>query len=140
MNTLNTIIMVGQKTSKTLHVILWFIQILLSITFIWSGAMKIFKPDELPWSWIKESPALAMITGVIDLLAGFGLVLPAMLRIYSKLTIYAAYGTILLMIAASIFHVSRGEGSQIGFNIFVLVCAIFIAWGRQTRARITDKG
>jgi len=132
--------MVGQKTSKTLHVILWFIQILLSITFIWSGAMKIFKPDELPWPWIKESPALAMITGVIDLLAGFGLVLPAMLRIYSKLTIYAAYGTISLMIAASIFHVSRGEGSQIGFNMFVLVCAIFIAWGRQTRARITDKG
>ena len=131
--------MTNQKTSKTLHVALWITQILLAITFIWAGTMKLFKPDELPWPWIKENPNLTMITGVVDVLAGFGLVLPAMLRRYTRLTIFAAYGTILLMISASVFHISRGEGSQIGFNIFVLICAIFIAWGRRTTARITNK-
>lgn len=128
-----------QKTSKTLNVVLWTTQILLAVTFIWAGSMKIFNPDELPWPWVKENPNLVTITGVFDLLAGLGLVLPAMLRIQPRLTVYAAYGTVLLMIAASIFHISRGEGSQIGFNIFVLVCAIFIAWGRQTKAPIRSK-
>jgi hypothetical protein len=128
-----------QKPSKALNIVLWTTQILLSVTFIWAGAMKIAKPDELPWAWVKENPGLATITGVFDLLAGFGLVLPSILRIQPSLTIYAAYGTILLMIAASVFHILRGEGSQIGFNIFVFVCAIFIAWGRQTKAPITSK-
>jgi hypothetical protein len=135
----HTITMTEQKTSKALNATLWLTQILLAITFIWAGAMKIFKPDELPWPWIQENPTLATLTGVVDILAAFGLVLPAWFRMHSKLTIFAAYGTILLMITASVFHIARGEGAQIGFNIFVLICAVFIAWGRQTRARITDK-
>lgn len=122
-----------QKTSRALNIALWATQILLAVTFLWAGTMKIFKPGELPWPWVKENPGLVTITGVFDLLAGLGLVLPALFRIQPRLTVYAAYGTILLMIAASIFHISRGEGSQIGFNIFVLVCAIFIAWGRRRR-------
>jgi uncharacterized membrane protein YphA (DoxX/SURF4 family) len=129
-----------QQPSTVLNVVLWITQILLAVTFIWAGTMKIFRPDELPWPWTKENPNLVMITGVLDLLAGFGLVLPAMLRIQPKLTIYAAYGIILLMVAASIFHIARGEGTQIGFNVFVLVCTVFIARGRQTKAPITAKG
>lgn len=128
-----------EKTSKALNIVLWTTQILLAALLIWAGTMKIFSPDQLPWPWVKENPGLATITGVFDLLAGFGLVLPSMLRIQPRLTIYAAYGTILLMIAASVFHIARGEGSQIGFNIFVFVCSIFIAWGRQTKAPITSK-
>ena len=80
------------------------------------------------------------LTGVLDLLAGIGLVLPALFRIQPKLTIYAAYGTIVLMIAASVFHITRGEVSQIGVNIFFAVFAVFIAWGRQKKAPITPKG
>lgn len=125
-----------QKTFKFLNAILWIVQLLLAATFIWAGTMKLFKPEELPWPWIQENPALVILTGVIDLLAGFGLVLPTALRIQPKLTVYAAYGIILLMTAASIFHISRGEGSQIGFNIFVLICAVFIVWGRQKKAPV----
>jgi hypothetical protein len=125
-----------QKTSKTINIILWAAQVLLAVTLIWAGAMKLFKPEDLPWPWIKENPNLVNATGILDLLAGMGLVLPALLRIQQQLTTYAAYGTIALMIGASIFHISRGEGSQIGFNIFVLVTAGFIAWGRQKKAPI----
>ena len=71
------------------------------------------------------------ITGLFDLLAALGLVLPGVLRKRPELTVYAAYGTILLMIAASVFHVSRGEASLIGINIFFLALAVFIAWGRR---------
>ena len=129
----------GQTTSKRFNILLWVAQLLIAVLFIWAGSMKLFNADALPWPWVKQNPGLVKVTAVFDLLAGFGLVLPALLRILPKLTVYAAYGTILLMIAASVFHISRGEASNIGFNIFVLLLAIFIAWGRGTKAPIAPK-
>jgi len=43
----------------------------------------------------------------------------------------AACGIIALMIAAMIFYLSRGEASLIGFNAFMLIAAVFIAWGKK---------
>jgi hypothetical protein len=91
------------------------------------------------WPWTADNAILVKLTGILDLLAGIGLVLPALLRIQPKLTIYAAYGTIALMVTASIFHIARGEASQIGVNIFFAVFAILIAWGRLKKAPITSK-
>jgi hypothetical protein len=127
------------KNSKWWNTFLWLAQVLLAITFMWAGAMKLFKPADLPWQWIKENPNLVKVTGIIDLLAGVGLVLPALLRIQPTLTIYASYGIITLMIGASMFHIVRGETAQIGFNIFVALTAVFIAWGRQKKAPMTLK-
>ena len=132
-----------RKTSKTMNIILWIAQVLLAVTFIWAASMKLLQSaDKLAetWAWAADNAALVKLTGVLDLLAGTGLVLPALLRIQPKLTIYAAYGTTALMIAAGIFHLARGEASQIGFNAFVTVLAVFIAWGRQNKAPITPRG
>lgn len=128
-----------QKTSKTFNIILWIAQGLLALTFVWAGFMKIFKPEDLPFAWVKDNANLVLFTGVIDLLAGIGIVFPTLLRLKTKLTIFAAYGIIVLMIVASIFHISRGEAKDIGFNIFMLLVAVFVAWGRQKRATIIDK-
>lgn len=122
-----------QKTSKIFNIILWFAQGILALTFVWAGFMKIFKPEELPFPWIKDHPNLAVITGIVDLLGGLGIVFPTLFRVQSKLTVFTAYGIIALMITASIFHISRGEAKVIGFNIFMLVTAIFVAWGRQKK-------
>ncbi|MBN7814253.1 DoxX family protein [Algoriphagus pacificus] len=119
-----------QKRLKALNITLWAVQILLSLTFIYSGFMKLFLPGDLPWIWIKENPDVVLISGIVDLLAGFGLTLPALLRIRPYLTVFAAFGTMTLMISAMVFHVLRGEGDQIGFNVFMLISAAFIAWGR----------
>lgn len=130
-----------QKTSKAMNVILWIAQVILAVSLIWASTMKLFQPaDKLAemWPWTAEHPSLVKLTGILDLLAGIGLVLPALLRIQPKLTIYAAYGTIALMFIASIFHITRGEASQIGVNIFFAVFAILIAWGRIKRAPITS--
>ena len=127
------------KTAKAINIFLWIAQGFLALTFIWSGFMKIVQPEELPFPWIKDNPSLALITGVLDLLAGIGIIFPSLLRIQPKLTIYAAYGVIVLMTAASIFHISRGEAKDIGFNVFMAILAGFIAWGRQTKAPIIAK-
>jgi len=131
-----------RKTSKILNVTLWVAQVVLATGFVWAAVMKLFQPaDQLAamWPWTAEHLVLVKLTGVLDLLAGIGLILPALFRIQPKLTIYAAYGTIALMIAASAFHIARGEGSLIGVNIFFAAVAVFIAWGRQKKAPIASR-
>ncbi len=128
-----------QKTSKTLNIILWIAQGILAATFIWAGFMKIFKPEDLSFPWVKDNTKLVLITGIVDLSGGLGIVLPKLLRIQPKLTIFAAYGIIVLMTVASIYHISRGEAKDIGFNIFMALLAVFVAWGRQTKAPIPPK-
>ncbi|QCR22306.1 DoxX family protein [Pontibacter sp. SGAir0037] len=131
--------MAKQINKEVLNVILWIVQVLLTCIFTWAGVMKLLQPDELPWLWVKEDPGLVTVSGIADLIAGIGLTVPSLLRIKPQLTIYAAYGTIALMISASVFHMMRGEGNQIGFNMFMLVAAIFIIWGRRRKARIGPK-
>lgn len=124
----------NQQPSRALNIALWAAQGLLSLTFIWAAYMKLLSSaDQLAamWPWTAGNAALVKITGFIDLAAAFGLILPMLLRIKPVLTVYAAYGSILLMIAASIFHISRGEASLIGINIFFAALALFIAWGRR---------
>lgn len=120
-----------QNTSKTMNIVLWILQGLLAATFIWAGSMKILNPGSLPFPWIKDHPQLVLLTGILDLLAGLGIVLPALLRIQPKLTLFAAYGIIALMLAACVFHISRGETKDIGFNVFMLLLAALVARGRR---------
>lgn len=123
-----------QKPSKAINITLWVAQVILAASFIWAASLKLFQSaDKLAqmWPWTAENPGLVKLTGVLDLLAGLGLVLPMLIQLKPKLTVYAAYGTIALMIAASIFHITRGEASQIGINIFFFLVSVFIAWGRR---------
>ncbi|MCA6363252.1 MAG: DoxX family protein [Bacteroidetes bacterium] len=130
------------KSSKVMNVLLWTAQSILALLFIWAAYVKLFQPlDEtakmLPWA--KDNPGLVKITGIAELLAVLGSILPSTLRIQPKLTVYAAYGIIALMISASVFHISRGEASLIGMNIFFLLLAAFVAWGRTKKAPILPK-
>lgn len=120
-----------QKASKTINIILWIAQGFLALTLFSAGFMKTFTPEGLPFTWIKDNANLVLFTGVIDLLAGIGIVFPVLFRVKTELTVFTAYGIIILMIAASIFHISRGEAKEIGFNIFMLLIALFVAWGRH---------
>ena len=123
--------MKSEKTiSKTRNIILWITQGLLASILIWAGFMKILLPAKLPFSWVKDHPDLVLFTGMVDLLGGIGIILPTLLGLKPKLAIFAAYGILVLMVSASIFHISRGEAKDIGFNVFVMLMALFVSWGR----------
>lgn len=128
---------------KATHTLLWIAQIFLSASLIWAGIVKLFQAiEELEamWPWTGEiPPALVRLTGVIDLLGALGLLLPSIFRFKPVLTPIAAIGIVLLMISASIFHICRGEASQIGFNIVFAAIAGFIAYGRFKLAPIQLK-
>ena len=119
----------NQVKLKIANTLLWSLQVLLAVTFLWAGYVKLFTPaDELGkmWPWTADHPLLVKIAGLVDVLAGVGLTLPRLLRIRPILTLYASYGIILLMISAVIFHVSRGEVSQLGINFAVAFLALIM--------------
>lgn len=122
-----------KQTSPALSIVLWGVQGLLAVTFIWAGFMKLFHPGSLPFPWVKDNQTLVLFTGILDLLGGIGIIFPAMLGIKPKLTIMAAYGIIILMVVACMFHISRGEAKDIGFNVVMALLAAFIIWGRRTK-------
>jgi uncharacterized membrane protein len=131
------------QTSKTFNVLLWIAQALLSLSML-SGAVMKFMPIEtisamMPWTG-QISPILVRLLGIIDLLGGLGLILPALLNYKPQLVVWASSGIIVLMICAIVFHVSRGEAPVIGFNIFCVLLGGFIAWGRWKNSCKKNRG
>ena len=128
-----------------LNTMLWLLQVVLAITFLWGAYVKLFMPaEELArmWPWTAGNATLVKIAGVADTLAGIGIIIPRIFRIWPVLTIYACYGIILLMVAAIIFHVSRGEVSQLGINVAVIIMAVasIILWKYLDLFNVTDEG
>ena len=127
----------SQKPSKALNITLWVAQLLLAVTLIWAAWMKLLQPEKVAamWPWAGEvSPVLVKFTGLVDFAGGLGLILPALLNIKPKLTPIAAVGVVVLMVCASVFHIVRGEASQIEFNVVFAAIAAFVAWGRFKKA------
>jgi uncharacterized membrane protein YphA (DoxX/SURF4 family) len=127
-------------SSKALHVGLWIVQALLAVTFIGTGLWKVLTPIPklaaiFPWMG-DVSPGFLHATAVIDLCGGIGVLLPALTRIKPGLTVLAAVGCALLQLSAIVFHVSRGEAANTPFNILLVALALFVAWGRWSRAPI----
>lgn len=119
---------------KLLNAALWCAQILLAVSLLWSSYLKLWQPLEQitgMWPWTGQVPvAFLRFTGIVDLCAATGLILPSALRIRPKLTAVTALSLVVLMLCAIVFHVARGEASSIGVNILFAAIAVFIAWGR----------
>lgn len=72
-------------------------------------------------------------------LGGLGLLLPSSSRIKPGLTVLAALGCAVLMGAAILFHLSRGEAASTPFNVLLAALALFVAWGRRSKAPIAPR-
>ena len=119
------------------NALLWVLQILLGVYFVGIGVMHFIVPDGLPgtMSWMYElSEGLHAVSGAAEILGGLGLILPGLTKIRPELTTYAAGGLVLVMIGAAIWHISRGEFSNVGFN---LVLAALVGWIGYARLRHT---
>jgi uncharacterized membrane protein len=117
--------------------VLWGVQGVLALFFIYGGYAKLATPaDQLAqmMPWTAEHPTLVLVTGVVDLLGGIGILLPALLRIQPRLTVLAAIGMIILQVLAFGFHAMRGELAVTPLNVVLLALAVVVLWGRG-RAR-----
>lgn len=122
-----------------MNIILWILQGLLAAMFLMAGFMKASRSkDELKekgggrMDWTDDLSANNIkLIGIVEVLAGIGLLLPQMTGILPWLTPLAALGLVLTMVGAIILHIRRGDGPQaIVPNIVFLLFAAFVAYGR----------
>jgi len=121
-----------------MNILLWVIQILLALLFLFAGGTKLVLPLEtlqqagspnqvqLPGLFIR-------FIGVCEVLGALGLVLPGLLRIRQGLTALAATGLAIIMVGAVIISIAAdGIAAGIAPLVVGLLCA-FVAYGRGVK-------
>lgn len=118
-----------------MNIVLWIIQILLALLFLFAGVTKLVLPIEVLTSMGSPNqvhfPGLFIrFIGVCETLGALGLVLPGAFRRRRDLTPLAAAGLVIIMIGAvAVTIIADGVVAGIGPLIVGLLCA-FVAYGR----------
>jgi uncharacterized membrane protein YphA (DoxX/SURF4 family) len=114
-----------------MNIILWVLQILLAVAFLAHGWMFLFPPAHLVDVMNASIPVpFRLFIGVAEVLAAIGLTLPGITRIMPWLVPCAAAGLIIVMIGATILHISRNEVSSAITTAVLLVLVTFVAYMR----------
>jgi uncharacterized membrane protein YphA (DoxX/SURF4 family) len=119
-----------------MNIVLWILQILLALVFLFSGGMKFVMTLEdirkqSPPGSIEFSMAFLKFIGVCEILGGLGLVLPGLTKIKRFLTPLAAVGLLIIMIGAVATSLM---GPGLKYGVIPLVCGVLcaiVAYGRR---------
>lgn len=113
---------------------LWIVQGILAVVFLMAGFLKLTKSrEELEpnMAYVEDlTDQQLTVNGVVEVLGGLGLVLPAATGILPILTPLAATGLVIVMVLAAALHVRRDELPLIAINAVLGGLAAFVAWGR----------
>ena len=115
-----------------MNVVLWILQILLSLLFLFSGVSKFLIPADL----IAKSLPVALpypfilFIGVCEILGGIGLVVPWLTGKKPGLTPLAAALLAIIMIGAAVISAMASISTAILPAVVCWLCA-FVAWGRK---------
>jgi uncharacterized membrane protein YphA (DoxX/SURF4 family) len=126
--------------NRKVNVLLWILQGLLALLFVFAGAMKLVMPLA---EMAKQTPLPGLFIrfiGVAELAGGLGLILPALLRIRTVLTPLAAAGLVLIMIGATTMTLGAGQIAPALMPLVVGLLAGFIAYGRWRLAPHPRRG
>lgn len=122
--------------------VLWILQILLALLFVFAGGSKLVMSLETMAEYARQSgqtPLPGLLTrfiGLAELLGGLGLVLPGLFRIKQGLTPVAALGLAIIMVGAVVITVSSGQtGAAVFPGVIGLLC-LFVAYGRWRLVKI----
>jgi uncharacterized membrane protein YphA (DoxX/SURF4 family) len=130
-------------TRKGIHAGLWVAQILLALLFAGAGFAKAATPlGELAASlpYTADLPGMMVrFIGVSEVAGALGLLLPAATRLRPHLTPLAAAGLALVMVLATLFHLTRGEFSAMPMTAVLAALAGVVAWGRFAKVPIAPR-
>jgi hypothetical protein len=111
--------------------VLWTIQALLALVFLFAGGVKLVLPVE---ALTKQMPMLSggflRFVGICEVLGGLGLILPGLLHIRPGLTPLAAAGLVGIMIGAVVVTLMTVGVAMALFPFVVGLLAAFVAFGR----------
>ncbi|WP_197219870.1 MULTISPECIES: DoxX family protein [Bacteria] len=117
-----------------MDIALWVVAAVFAIGFVAGGIVKLVAPYEkygakLGWP-LDFTPGNVKFMGVVEILGGLGLILPALLNIAPVLVPMAASGMALYMAGAVTERIRRAEHKELLGDLVFLAAMLFIAWGR----------
>jgi len=114
-----------------MNIVLWILQVLLELMFLFAGGSKFLMPyEEMRANMTVELPHwFVLFIGAAEVLGGLGLVLPWALGIMPKLTPIAAALLAVVMAGAVVVSAFGGIAMAI-FPFVILVLLLVVARGR----------
>jgi hypothetical protein len=112
--------------------VLWVVQGLLALLFLFAGGVKLVTPiEEMTKQMPLPLPGLFVrFLGVAEVLGAIGLVLPGLLGIRPGLTPLAAAGLAIIMIGAVVVTLAGGDVVPALIPLAVGLLVAFVAYGR----------
>lgn len=133
----------SRRARRKAKVYLWVVQAVLAGVFIMSGGIKLFLPMELlsPKNpWVAQVPdILPRLIGLAEVMGGLGILIPSILRIEPKVSVYAAFCLALVMALAIGFHIYRSEFAALPVNVVLLAACVYVGWYRLKKYPISPK-
>jgi uncharacterized membrane protein YphA (DoxX/SURF4 family) len=127
-----------------MNILLWIIQVLLALLFLFAGGTKLVLPVEVlnamgSPNQVHLPGLLLKLVGLFEVLGALGLILPGLFRVKTGLTPLAAAGLVIIMIGAVVLTII---GDGIGMAIVplvVLFLVAFVAYGRWRLAPLASR-
>lgn len=118
--------------SRKVNALLWTVQALLALVFLFAGGMKLVMPiAALTQPGGPSLPGLLLrFVGALEVLGALGMILPGLLRIRPVLTPVAAAGLVLVMCGAVGATLASGQAAAVPVPIVVGFLAAVVAVGR----------
>ena len=114
-----------------LNISLWVTQVLLAAAFLAHGWFLLWPSADVMETMNAMFPrGFWIFLGVAEVLAGIGLIVPAVSRIQPWLVSAAAAGLTIVMIGATVLHIVRSEISSAVITAILLAMSAFVAYAR----------
>lgn len=114
-----------------MNILIWVLQVLLALAFFAHGWMFLFPPASVVEQMNASLPRwFQLFLGVAEILAAFGLILPGVTRIMPWLVPAAAFGIMMVLGSATVYHFIRNEISSGFITLVMLALATVVAYYR----------
>jgi|ERR1700676_1016198 uncharacterized membrane protein YphA (DoxX/SURF4 family) len=120
------------------NVVLWILQVLLAVLFMFAGVMKFVMPIEEMTKQIALPGLFLHFIGVAEILGAIGLILPGILRIRTGLTPLAAAALVVIMVGATVVNLMTGQQGGALTTVVVGLLLALVAYSRWRMAPRTE--
>lgn len=127
-----------KPAGRKLNVMLWIIQGLLALVFLFAGGVKLAIPITAMAKQTGLPGWFLRFIAVCEVLGALGLVLPGITRIRTGLTSVAASGLVIIMIGATWISMAKVSVPSGLFPLIVGLLAAFVAYGRVRLAPLRE--
>jgi hypothetical protein len=127
-----------KPAGRKLNVVLWIIQGLLALVFLFAGGVKLVVPIAAMAKQTGLPGGFLRFIGACEVLGAIGLILPGITRIRTGLTSLAASGLVIIMIGATWITVAKVSIPSALFPLAVGLLAAFVAYARSRLAPLRE--